>query len=47
LELNAAIAALVAQINNCASHHLGTSRRASSVRPSIAIKAPACNRQRQ
>jgi hypothetical protein len=28
LELNAAIAALVAQINKCASHHLGTSRRA-------------------
>jgi len=26
--LNAAIAALVAQINNCASHHLGTSRSA-------------------
>jgi hypothetical protein len=27
-ELNAAIALLVAQINNCVSHHLGASRHA-------------------
>jgi hypothetical protein len=46
-ELNAAITPLAALINNCVSHHLGASPCASTVRPAIAIKAPACNRLRQ